>query len=108
MPGPSPADSAHDRPSFNQNRQHQILGILLRICLDLHLLPVLQVPISLRTLCTKVDQVAAEEERVHWRHGEGVAHEGGGVDDEGTGHLAGDAIQKVSLANALKLCKMGS
>ncbi len=49
-----------------------------------------EVSVSLRQLCALVDEVAAEEEVVCWGDGEGVAHEGCGVNDEGGGHLARD------------------
>jgi hypothetical protein len=40
--------------------------------------------------------VAGEEEVVLGRDGKGIAHEGCRVDDQGTGHLAGDAVWCVS------------
>lgn len=56
------------------------------------ILPVIQVSISLYGLRRKVDRVAGKEEVVLGRHGEGVAHECCGVDDEGAGHGAGNAV----------------
>lgn len=55
-------------------------------------LPVVQVPVGLGSLGSEVCQVACEKEVVLGRDGEGVAHEGGGVDDEGAGHRAGDTV----------------
>jgi hypothetical protein len=40
--------------------------------------------------------VAGEEEVVLRGNGESVAHEGCGVDDQGAGHLARDAVDKQS------------
>lgn len=54
-------------------------------------LPVAQVPVTLRSLSGEVDKVAAEEEVVCGRDGEGVAHEGCRVDGESAGHCSGDA-----------------
>jgi hypothetical protein len=38
--------------------------------------------------------MASEKEVVAWGDGEGVAHECGRVDCEGTGHLARDTVEK--------------
>jgi hypothetical protein len=57
-----------------------------------NILPVVQITVSLGTLSGEVDGVAGEEKVVLRRDGEGVAHEGCGVDDQGAGHLAGDAV----------------
>lgn len=57
-------------------------------------LPVVEEPVSLGSLGTEVGQVAGEEEVVLGGDGEGVAHESGGVDDQGAGHGAGDTAQK--------------
>ena len=54
--------------------------------------PVLQVSVSLGELRRAVDEVAAEEEVVLGRHGEGVAHEDGRVDGQSTRHLSGDTV----------------
>lgn len=54
-------------------------------------LPVVQVAVALGHLGAEVEGVAGEEEVVLGLDGEGVAHEGGGVDGQGTGHLARDA-----------------
>lgn len=59
---------------------------------DIDILPVIQVPISLYGLRSEIDRMAGEEEVVLGRDGEGVAHECCGVDGEGAGHGAGDAV----------------
>lgn len=78
-----------------------VLGSL-HVLLQVHLLlaaPVVvrQVSVSLRELRTLVDKVAAKQEEVSGRDGEGVAHECRGVDDQGTGHLTGDAAEEASV-----------
>lgn len=57
-----------------------------------------KVAVSLRQLRALIDEVAGEEEIVLGRHGEGVAHEGRGVNAEGEGHGAGNAIFLALLA----------
>lgn len=53
---------------------------------------VVKVSVHLGELRTLIDEVAAEQEPVHGAHGEGVAHEGSGVNAKSTGHLSGDPI----------------
>jgi len=57
-----------------------------------NILPVVQKSVSLRSLSGEVDGVAAKQEVVPGRDGEGVAHESGRVDHESTGHGSRDAI----------------
>lgn len=57
----------------------------------INILPVVHISITLRDLSGEVDDVAAEEEVVLGRDGEGVAGESGGVDNQGAGHFGGDA-----------------
>lgn len=52
---------------------------------------VVDVPVSLDELRGEVDGVAAEEEVVCGRDGQGVAHESARVEGEGARHAAGDA-----------------
>lgn len=59
-------------------------------------LPVVQVTVSLDGLGTEVGQVAAEEEVVGGGDGERVAHESDSVDDQTTGHGAGDTAKEWS------------
>lgn len=59
-------------------------------------LPVVQVTVSLDGLGTEVGQVAAEEEVVGGGDGERVAHECNSVDDQTTGHRAGDTAKEWS------------
>lgn len=56
----------------------------------------MQIPITLRDLRRKVDRVAAKQQVVFGRHGEGVTREGGRVDNQSGGQLAGDAIPIVN------------
>jgi hypothetical protein len=51
---------------------------LLRRILS-NILPIVQISVSLRELGGEIDDVAAEEEIVFGRDGEGVAHEDAGV-----------------------------
>ena len=63
-----------------------------------NILPVVEITESLGSLGAEVGQVACEEEVVLGGDSEGVAHEGGSVDNEGTGHGAGDAVKmKISV-----------
>lgn len=55
-------------------------------------LPVVQVAVSLSQLGGEVDGVAGEQEVVLGGDGKGVAHESSRVDNESTGHLAGDTV----------------
>lgn len=83
------------------NQLPQLLGLALRI--TLHLLTlleqfllaaplvVLQIAIALCQLRALVDEVACEEEVIGGADGEGVAHEGRGVDNESGCHFARDA-----------------
>lgn len=57
-----------------------------------NVLPVVEVAVCLCTLSTEVGQVASEEEVVRRSDGEGVAHEGSGIDNQSTGHRAGDTV----------------
>jgi hypothetical protein len=57
-----------------------------------NLLPVVEVAVCLCALSAEVGQMASEEEIVRRSDGEGVAHEGGSVNDQGTGHGTGDTI----------------
>lgn len=57
-----------------------------------NILPVVQKSVSLRSLSGEVDEVAAKQEIVLGRDGEGVTHEGARVDHECTGHGSRDAI----------------
>jgi hypothetical protein len=59
-----------------------------------NILPVVQVTVPLGGLSTEVGQVAGEKEVVLRCDGKGVAHEGDSVDDQGTGHRAGDAAKR--------------
>jgi hypothetical protein len=61
---------------------------------DGNVLPVIQIPISLRKLRTEIYSMAREEQVILWLDGEGVAHECGGVDGQGAGHASGDTVQK--------------
>lgn len=70
-------------------------GILSLLVFWGNALPVGQVSVSLGGLGTKVGQMAGEKEVVLRRDGERVAHEGGGVDDQGAGHRAGDTVKTV-------------
>lgn len=65
---------------------------LLKCALDLYVLPVLDVAVTLGSLCAEVDQVASEEEVVPGLNGHGVAHEGGAVTDKSCGHGTGDTV----------------
>lgn len=40
----------------------------------------------------EVDSMATKQEVVPGRYGEGVAHEDGGVDNQGACHVSGDAV----------------
>lgn len=61
-----------------------------------NILPVVKVAVSLSTLGGEVNGVTSEEEVVLGGDGEGIAHEGTRVDNKGAGHLAGDAVCRVS------------
>ena len=54
-----------------------------------HSLPILHIPIPLRQLRPEIDKVAPKQQIVLRRDGEGVAHEGPRVDDQGARHAAG-------------------
>ena len=54
------------------------------------LLPILNVPKTLRELSAHVNKVTCEQEIVLWRDSHGVAHKGAGVECEGRGHPAGN------------------
>lgn len=45
--------------------------------------------------------MAAEEQVVCWCYGHGVAHECAGVEGEGAGHAAGDAVVREGLAGGV-------
>lgn len=68
------------------------LGRARQSCLAPAKIPELRPPVALRDLGGEVDGVAGEEKVVLGGHGEGVAHEDGGVGGEGEGHAAGDAV----------------
>ena len=57
-----------------------------------YVLPVLNVAVTLGSLCAEVDQVASEEEVVPRLNGHGVTHECAAVTDESCGHGAGDTV----------------
>lgn len=57
-----------------------------------NVLPVVEVAVCLCALSAEVGQVASEEEIVRRSDGEGVAHEGSSVNDQGTGHGTGDTM----------------
>ena len=57
-----------------------------------NILPVVQKSVTLRSLSGEVDGVAAKQEVVPGRDGEGVTHESGRVDHESTGHGSRDAV----------------
>jgi hypothetical protein len=57
-----------------------------------YVLPVLNVAVTLGSLCAEVDQVASEEEIVSRLNGHGVTHECAAVTDESCGHGAGDTV----------------
>lgn len=61
-----------------------------------NILPVVQIPVSLRDLRAEVDGVTSEEEVVLRGDGESVAGESSRVDDQGTCHCSGDAGEKNS------------
>lgn len=52
----------------------------------------LNVAVTLGSLCAEVDQVASEEEVVPRLNGHGVAHECAAVTDESCGHGTGDTV----------------
>lgn len=62
-----------------------------RACRGVDSLPVRIPPISLCELRVEIDEMACEEQVVARLYGHGVAHEGCGVDGEGTSHAAGYA-----------------
>lgn len=64
-------------------------------------LPVVEVSVSLGSLCAKVDEVAAEEEVVHGGDGHGVAHECGRVTAESEGHGSRDTVVRVCISPKL-------
>lgn len=55
-----------------------------------HILPVIQVPISLCQLRRTVDEMAAKEEVVARLDGHSIAHEDGTVARKSEGHTAGN------------------
>lgn len=57
---------------------------------------VVDVSVALHELRGKVDGVAAKEEVICGGDGEGVAHEGTGVEGEGGGHGTGDAVHPLA------------
>jgi len=57
-----------------------------------YVLPVLNVAVTLGSLCAEVDQVATEEEVVPRLHSHGIAHECAAVTDKSCGHGAGDTV----------------
>lgn len=58
----------------------------------LYVLPVLNVAVTLGSLCAEVDQVASEEKVVPGLNGHGVAHESRAVTDKSGGHGTGDTV----------------
>lgn len=52
----------------------------------------LDVAVTLGSLCAEVDQVASEEKVVPGLNSHGVAHEGGAVADKSGGHGTGDTV----------------
>lgn len=72
-------------------------GLLDSLLLATPVVPV-EVAVTLGELGAGVDKVAAKEKVVTGGDGKGVTHEGEGVDGEGTGHLARDAVtNRISL-----------
>ena len=63
-----------------------------------NVLPVVQVAVSLSKLGGEVDGVAGEQEVVLGGDGESVAHESCRVNDESTGHLAGDTVERDNMS----------
>lgn len=57
-----------------------------------YVLPVLDVTVTLGSLCAKVDHVASEEEVVSRLNSHGVAHESSAVTDKSCGHGTGDTV----------------
>lgn len=57
-----------------------------------HILPILQISVSLSKLGGEVDRMATKEKVVLGCNGEGVAHENSRVDDQSAGHVSGDAV----------------
>jgi hypothetical protein len=53
---------------------------------------VLDVAVTLGSLCAEVDHVASEEEVVSGLNSHGIAHESSAVTDESCGHGTGDAV----------------
>jgi hypothetical protein len=53
---------------------------------------VLDVAVTLGSLCAEVDHVASEEEVVSGLNSHGVAHESSAVTDKSCGHGTGDAV----------------
>ena len=62
-----------------------------------HSLPILHIPIALRDLRPKVDEMAPKQQIVLRRDGQGVAHKGAGIQDQGARHAAGYANNCVIL-----------
>lgn len=84
---------------FRHNLLHLLLGLtrgLPDLALQQRLFPahveVVDVAVPLDQLGGEVDGVAAEQEVVCRADGEGVAHEGAGVEGQGAGHAAGDTV----------------
>ena len=59
---------------------------------QVYVLPVLDVAVTLGSLCTKVDHVASEEKVVPGLNSHGVTHEGSAVADKSCGHGTGDTV----------------
>jgi hypothetical protein len=57
-----------------------------------YVLPVLNVAVTLGSLCTKVDHVASEEKVVPRLDGHGITHESSAVTDKSCGHGTGDTV----------------
>jgi hypothetical protein len=57
-----------------------------------YVLPVLNVTVTLGSLCTKVDHVASEEKVVPGLDGHGVTHESRAVTDKSCGHGTRDTV----------------
>jgi hypothetical protein len=70
--------------------------------LGVYVLPVLDVTVTLGSLCAEVDHVASEEEVVSGLHGHGVAHEGSAVTDKSCGHGTRDTVVETFISFAIQ------
>lgn len=71
-----------------------------------NILPVVQITVCLGSLSAKVGQVAGEKEVVLGGDSEGVAHEGSGVDNQGTGHGSGDTTRRRYQHNGCEIIRV--